>query len=371
MKKLLFVLCIALSFGAISAEMKAYHTPGVPNTVTLDNGLLKLSFVPELNGSLCAWEYQPTGHSIIRPMKYHVEKVDLLPDRVSASKDGFRCRVWESNRKITDSMRVKKLTATPAEGCTLVLHSPLTGGTELDLTSELRLLPGSTLLNGKITLINRQNAAGRYSLWFNAVFAMCDKPEPVLVPVRSKVDRIGKLGMVFAEEDGILSELHDGNRNMYFAALRPWIAKKAVDRPGVAVLEITDSQVDKMIFYTHKSALLHTMEILAPSMPMAKGVRCVQEFRIFYFPSLTSLREICGNFGVDIKDGCLEIESAVPVGKSIWSISGKDYPVPALQPGKLHKIKLQTAPGKNLKISVNGKEFTLPGMLTSDLKKAY
>ena len=371
MKKLLIFLSLALSFGAISAEVKAYRTAGVPDTVTLDNGILKLSFVPELNGSLCAWEYLPTGHSIVRPLKYRIEKVDLLPDRVFASINGFRSRVWESNRKITDSMQVKKLTATPAEGCTLVMHSPLTGGMELDLTSELRLRPGSTLLSGKITLINRQNVSGRYSLWFNAVFAISDKPEPVLVPVRSKVDRIGKLGMVFAEEDGILAELHEGNRNMYFAAIRPWIAKKAADRPGVAVLEVADPQVDKMILYTHKSALLHTMEILAPAMPMAKGARCVREFRIFYFPSLTALRELCGNFGVDLKGSTLEIESAVPVERSVWSINGKNYPVPALRPGKLHKIELPFTPGKNLKISVNGKEFVLPGLLDPDMKKAH
>ena len=105
MKKLLLLFSAVLLAGTLAAENRAYRTSGAPDTVTLDNGLVKISFAPELNGSLIKWEYQPQKRSIIRPLNYRVEKVDLLPPRVFASRDGFRCRVWESNRKITDAMQ--------------------------------------------------------------------------------------------------------------------------------------------------------------------------------------------------------------------------------------------------------------------------
>ena len=107
MKKLLLYIFPVLILTAAAVENHVYRTSGAPDTVTLDNGLLKISFAPELNGSLIKWEYQPQKRSIIRPLNYRVEKVDLLPPRVFASRDGFRCRVWESNRKITDAMQIK------------------------------------------------------------------------------------------------------------------------------------------------------------------------------------------------------------------------------------------------------------------------
>lgn len=369
MKKLLLLIFPALIFSA-AAENRVYRTPGAPDTVTLDNGLLKLSFAPALNGSLIKWEYLPQKRAIVRPLKYRVEKVDLLPTRVFASLDGFRCRVWESNRKITDAMQVKSLTASPQEGCKLVLYAPITGGLELALTEELQLLPDSTVLNGDILLTNCQGISGNYSLWFNAVFALSDKVDPVLVPVRSKIQRIGKLGMVEVETDGILSELHEGNRNMYFAALKPWIAKAAVGVPGVAVLKIDEPQTEKTILYTHKSAMLHTMEILAPAKKLNAEESFRRKFQILFFPTLTAVREICGYYGVDFKNGALEIESAIPAGETTWTINGEAYTIPALEPGKLHKIALPGVSGKGLKICVNGKEFTLPGTLNYDLKAA-
>lgn len=370
MKKLLVILPALLLTITAAAENRVFRTSGAPDTVTLDNGLLKISFAPELNGSLIKWEYQPQKRSIIRPLNYRVEKIDLLPTRVFASQDGFRCRVWETNRKITDAMQIKSLTATPDDGCKLTLHAPLTGGAEIDVTENLHLMPGSTVLNGEIIIINNQKSGGNYSIWFNAVFALSDKVDPVLVPARSKVQRIGKLGMVEVEADGILSELHEGNRNMYFAALRPWIAKAAVGKPGVAVLKIDEANTEKMILYTHKSASLHTMEILAPAKKFDTAKSLQQKFQIFFFPSLTAVREICGYYGVDFKNGVLEIESAVPAAQTEWSINGRKYTVPALKPGKLHKIALPGVSGKGLKLGINGREFTLPGILNDDFKPA-
>ena len=360
----------ALIFSTATAENRVYRTSGVPEIVTMDNGIVKMTLVPELNGTITAWEYLPQKRSLLRPLRYSVEKVDLLPDQVFASLDGFRCRVWESNRKITDAMQVKSLTATPDDGCKLTLFAPITGGMELELTEHLHLKPGSTVLDGEIILVNSQSFSGNYSLWFNAVFALSDKVDPVLVPARAKVQRIGKLGMIEVEADGILSELHEGNRNMYFAALKPWVAKAAVGVPGVAVLKIDEPQLEKTIIYTHKSAQLHTIEILAPAKKLNAKETFRRKFQIFFFPSLSSVREICGYYGVDFKDGALEIESAVPAGKSEWSINGKKYTVPALKPGKLHKIALFGVSGKGLKIAVDGKEFTLPGMLNYDFKAA-
>ena len=370
MKKLL-ILIFALSLaGAAAAECRVYSTAGAPDSVTLDNGLLKISFAPELNGSLIKWEYQPQKRSIIRPLNYRVEKIDLLPPRVFASQDGFRCRVWETNRKITDAMQVKSLTASQSDGCRLTLHAPLTGGAEIDVTENLHLLPGSTVLNGEIILINNQGFSDNYSIWFNAVFALSDNIDPVMVPARSKVQRIGKLGMVEVGADGILSELHEGNRNMYFAAFRPWIAKAAVGKPGVAVLKIDEKNTERMILYTHKSAKLHTMEILAPSKKLDAAKSLHQKFQIFFFPSLSAVREICGSYGVDFRNGNLEIESAVPVRKSEWQINGKKFIIPALKPGELHKIPFPGVIGKGLKIVIGNQEFTLPGILDCEMKAA-
>ena len=124
----------ALIFSAATAENRVNRTVGIPETVTMDNGIVKMTLVPELNGTITAWEYLPQKRSLIRPLRYSVEKVDLLPDQVFASLDGFRCRVWESNRKITDAMQVKSLTATPDDGCKLTMFAPITGGMELALT---------------------------------------------------------------------------------------------------------------------------------------------------------------------------------------------------------------------------------------------
>ena len=371
MKKLWFILPALLLAVTAAAENRVSRTSGAPDTVTLDNGLIKLSFAPELNGSLIKWEYPAQKRSLIGPLNYRVEKVDLLPTRVFASRNGFRCRVWESNRKITDAMQVISLTATPDDGCKLTMSAPITGGMELALTQNLHLRQESTVLDGEIVLVNSQKFSGNYSLWFNAVLSLSDKIDPVLVPARSNVSRIGKLGMIEVKADGILSELHEGNRNMFFAALRPWIAKAAVNTPGTAVLKIDEPDTGKMVLYTHKSANLHTMEILAPAKKLDAKESFRRKFQLFFFPSLTSVREICGSFGVDIRNGCLEIESAIPAAPSIWNICGKDHPVPELKPGKLYKIKLASAPGANFRIKINGREFVLPGRLSYDMKKVY
>ncbi len=370
MKKLWFILPALLLAVTAAAENRVSRTSGAPDTVTLDNGLIKLSFAPELNGSLIKWEYPAQKRSLIGPLNYRVEKVDLLPTRVFASRNGFRCRVWESNRKITDAMQVKSLTATPDDGCKLTMFAPITGGMELALTQNLHLRQGSTVLDGEIVLVNSQNFSGNYSLWFNAVLELSDKVDPVLVPARSNVSRIGKLGMVEVKADGILSELHEGNRNMFFAALRPWIAKTAVNTPGTAVLKIDEPNTGKMVLYTHKSATLHTMEILAPAKKLNAKESFRRKFQLFFFPSLTSVREICGYYGVDFRNETLEIESAVPAAQTEWSINGRKYTVPALKPGELHKIALPGVSGKGLKLGIDGREFTLPGILNDDLKPA-
>ena len=226
------------------------------------------------------------------------------------------------------------------------------------------------MLDGEIVLVNSQKFSGNYSLWFNAVLALSDKVDPVLVPARSNVSRIGKLGIVEVKADGVLFELHEGNRNMFFAALRPWIAKAAVNTPGTAVLKIDEPDTEKMVLYTHKSANLHTMEILAPAKKLDAKESFRRKFQLFFFPSLTSVREICGYYGVDFKNGTLEIESAVPAAQTEWIINGKTYTIPALKPGELHKIALPGVSGRGLKLDINGREFTLPGILNDDFKPA-
>ena len=333
MKSLHGLLLTAILVCAVSAGAGVSRVPGTPETVVLDNGLLKITLVPELNGTVCGWEYLPQKRPFIRPLKYRVEKVDLLPDRIFTSQDGFRCRIWGIKHKFIDPMRVEKLEAGPDGGCMLTMTAPQTCGQELALVCRMRLLPDSTVLTGSFEVTNRQKATVSCSLWFNCVLFMSDRPEPVLVPVRSGVERIGKLGMTPAGKDGVLTELHEGSRNMYFAALRPWVAKAAADRPGVAVLKVDDPASEKLVLYTHKSDGLHTMEILSSPEKIRVGKTLIRKFELLYFPSLSSLRDVCGRFGIDVKDGALEIEAACPAAGSVWKINGKEYDIPALGPG--------------------------------------
>ena len=87
--KTLWVFILLSALGADGAEARVSRNPGTPETVTLENGLLKITFAPSLQGSLCGWAYLPQKRSIIRPLQYRVEKVDLLPDRIIVSQDGF------------------------------------------------------------------------------------------------------------------------------------------------------------------------------------------------------------------------------------------------------------------------------------------
>ena len=368
MKSLPILLLPAVLACALSARAGVSRDPGPPETVTLDNGLLRITVAPALNGTVCGWEYLPQKRAFIRPLKYRVEKVDLLPDRIFTSQDGFRCRLWGIKHKFIDTMRVEQLEAGPDGGCVLTMTAPQTCGQELSLVSRMHLLAGSTVLTGSFEVTNRQKAAGTFSLWFNCVLFMSSRPEPVLVPVRSGVERIGKLGMTPAGKDGVLTELHDGSRNMYFAALRPWVAKVAADRPGVAVLKVDDPAPGKMVLYTHKSDGLHTMEILSSPEKTGVGKTLTRKFELLYFPSLSSLREVCGRYGIDVKDGALVIEAACPVPESVWTVNGKKYDIPALGPGRLHRIESVCRPGQPVKITVGGKEYNIPGQLSADLK---
>ena len=358
-KKLTVFFIIAFIFSSLAGS-KVICAPGKPGKVILDNGLLKISFVPELNGMICGFEYLPQKRSMIRPLHYRVEKVDLLPDQIFSSPYGFHCRVWGGNTRIIDKMQLKKLTSSAAGGCLLTMSSPLTGGLELGTNRQLQLLPGSTVLTGVIRMTNLQKHTVEHSLWFSCVFSMSRKAAPVLVPVRSSVQRIGKFGVTQVSADGILSELHEGNRNMFFAALRPWLAGKAPDKPGVIVLKTDDPALEKMILYTHKSEDLHTMEIISSPAVLAAGKTCERKFMLLYFPSLNSLRDVCGFYGIDVKDGALEIESAVPAVGTVWNINGKEYRIPPLKPGQVHRISSICLPGKPLKIRISQKEFTLP-----------
>lgn len=358
-KKIMLFLILALIFNAFAGN-RAYHEPGQPEKVILENGLLKISFVPELNGRICGFEYLPQKRAMIPPLRYRVEKVDLLPDQIFSSMEGFHCRVWGGNARIIDRFKIEKLCSSTAEGCFLTMTTPLTGGLELGMIQQMQLLPDSTVLTGVIRMTNHQKVSVSHSLWLSCVFTMSDRPWPVLVPARSRVLRIGKFGMTPVAEDGVFAELHEGNRNMYFAALRPWMAGKAPGKPGIAVLQTDDPESEKMILYTHKSENLHTMEIISSPVKLAAGKNCQRKFKLLYFPSLTSLRDVCGFYGIDVKENCLEIESAVPAAGSVWIINGQKHRIPPLKPGKLHRTAPVSFPGKPLKIEISGKVFILP-----------
>lgn len=356
-----FILA-ALLFSADAAP-KAYRTPGIPETVTLENGLVKFTFVPSLNGMVSAWEYLPQKRSFIPPLRYRVVKTDLLPDQVFASPDGFRCRFWGGNTRIFDGMQIKKLSASPSEGSQLVLETPSCGGVEVAQKNQMRLLPDSTILEGVVRMTNGQQKTFSCSLWFNSLFYMSDVFEPVIVPVRSQTGNIGNFGITPARKSGILEEAHKGNRNMYFAALRPWLARKVPGKRGIIVLQIEDPDMENLVLYTHKDGNLHTMEIIASPEKLAPGKSCSRKFRLICFPSLAGLREIRDSYGINIAKGALEIESALPVKQTEWIINGKRYKIPALKPGMLHKIKLGPALREPLKIKTGKTQFLLPEFL--------
>ena len=366
--KTLWVFILLSAIAADGADVRVSRNPGTPETVTLENGLLKITFAPSLQGSLCGWEYLPQKRSIIRPLQYRVEKVDLLPDRIIVSQDGFRCRIWGKKDALGDAMQVTQLEASPDGSCSITMSSSMEDGPELSMVSRMRLLPGSTALTGSVDIANTRKDDGTYSLWFNCVFFMSGKPEPVLVPVRSGIRQIGTLGLSAAAQDGILTELQEGSRNMFFAALHPWLAKAAPDRPGVIVLKVDDPAAGQMVLYTHKSNRMHTMEIIASPERLSGGKSGSRKFQLLYFPSLTALRQVCGFYGIDVKDGALEIESSVPSGKSVWTVGGRRFQVPPLKPGRLYRIRPVCSPRETLKIGIDGKDYQIPGQLSRDLK---
>ena len=52
------------------------------------------------------------------------------------------------------------------------MTTPLTGGLELGMIQQMRLLPDSTVLTGVIRMTNHQKVSVSHSLWLSCVFTM-------------------------------------------------------------------------------------------------------------------------------------------------------------------------------------------------------
>ena len=379
MKKII-LFCSALLLGGCVSQvgMQKNTLDGNLEELVLENSLIACSILPEASGLLAKMEFKPGKRQLFPPLKPTVFRDDLLPARINTGACGARELLWGAAQFHNLPMTVSGFEKTGGT-VRLTMEQKFFGGQLLNAEKAVKLEPGTTVLHNRFTLTSVSKQPEIVTLWCNLIGRMGGKQlDPVLMPVkggvRSVIDRGGwsvkRKSITGFDRDGVFLEEDSGSINIFTAPSRPWIALFSRETPGVLVMRSTPEALGTNAqFYSYKRGV-RTMEMIFSPVTLQPGKSHTWEIDYIFFPSLRSLRDTAGCYGIDRRDESggtvLEIEACTPIAAGKLKLeSGKEYPLPALCPGRLHRLHLPAVkPAQPIAgIFPDGSKFQVNGLI--------
>ena len=378
MKKLLLAALFATfcaSAPAVCTLNEGEIAPGVPE-YTLNNGMIEIKVLAGVSGIVDHFCYLPEQRNLFEKMIYRIKTPDLLPPEIHAKVTGGRELIWGLRNFVNVPMEVKNVSATP-EKAEITMSSRFFQGENIEAEKTVAIESGALAVDITIKFTNRDNKPRPTSLWkhLTAQFTP-DAKDIILIPAKSGVSRVGNRAVMEVAEDVIYHDFDSSQQSIHIAPCAPWIGRCSSDgiNRGTLVMSADEMMTPGAFHFTWKNptAHLHTAEMILPPLELAKGKTHTYTIRYYFFPHLSAVRAIDGDYGINLVPGKLELESvktAAPVELTVYRQDGSSrvllgkYTVPALKPGKLFQIKLN----KNIDvdntvfiIDLNGKEIILP-----------
>jgi len=336
---------------------------GDVESLRLSNQFLAFEIIPLIQGAIANMEHLPQGRKLNLASSVAIERVDLLPDRYSIAPDILQLKLWGvPDTKIITEMQVVETSDAP-EGVSVTLSADFYAGQPgTRAITTISLPDNASYFTIDFTVRNLSSGTREYSPWFNGVPQMSDNKtfEAVIVPVRREGKNIRGRSMFEVPVDGLFVEQDLGNRNMFFAPLRPWLARFTPGKAGVLVYLMMGADLSNMMLYTHKNLNLHTMESIATPRKIPADDSFTWRYGVFFFSRLRGLREIIGHYGIDWRDGKLQLESCKLQMTGKLVINGQGFTIPASGPGELLQFPCANA---NLDISINEENIQLPELI--------
>jgi len=381
MKKLFFAaLCAAVLTGCASAPAvctmsEGEIAPGVPE-YTLNNGMIEIKVLAGVSGIVDHFCYLPEQRNLFEKMVYQVKTHDLLPSEVHAKVTGGRELIWGIRNFVNVPMEVKSVSATP-EKAAITMSSRFFQGENIEAEKTVVIESGSLAVDITVSFTNRDRKPRPTSLWkhLTAQFTPNAK-DIILVPAKSGVARVGNRAVMEVEENVIYHDYDSAHQSTFIAPFAPWIGRCSSDgiNRGTLVMYAGEMMGDGAFHFTWKAPVkpLHTAEMILPPLELAPGKTHKYTIRYCYFPHLSAVRAVDGDYGINLVPGKLELESVqttAPAALTVYRQDGSNrvllgkFTVPALKPGKLFQIKLDKSidvDNTEFVIDLNGKEIILP-----------
>jgi hypothetical protein len=215
--------------------------------------------------------------------------------------------------------------------------------------------------------------------WINALANLDTVRDTTLVPVRKNVAERYKHGLNVVAENCIYVDKFIKPQTLQIAPLKPWFARiSAKGKPGVLVLVMRGDAAKNLLAYGFVNAWkdelspMHTTELRFNGPEMKKGDKWGFEYDYIYFANLKQLRDVAGDYGIDLQGNTLHIAGAVPLPAGEmslqWDGGSAKVALPALKPGEVFKYTLP-AGAKNISGTMpGGAAFDITPLRTEQLK---
>ena len=352
--------------------------PGVAEH-TFNNGIIEVKVASGVSGIVNGFEYLPEKFQLFEKMIYKVKRYDLLPEKISVKVTGGRELVWGVKKFVNVKMNVDNINVTD-EAAVIDLSADFFQGENLYAQKRVAVQAGKAAVDVEFTITNKGRKTQNMSLWKHLTAQLTPGAmDVVLLPAAGGVKRVGKRAVLPMVDDVIYHDTNIVHKQFYTKPFLPWMGRAAsgdVNDKGVLVMYAPQMLEQGALFYTWKAGVspLHTTEMIFVPEDIASGASKKYSIRYLYFSKLRYLRNICGDYGFDLADGALVVESVSAQAArnfSLWKKSGKDlkkvgnYVLPELESGGVHKIKLPDPACAGEKSSLvirweNGSETILP-----------
>ena len=334
MKRLFFLLsALFLIAGCNSPRSSARiirknptETIELPETVSVTNGHLQAEFAPGSMGRMTSLKYGKP--ELLERFERNVLSGNPLFAPRNCNVYGFRELLWRV--PIAPLDLPVKLESKTKDSITFSARSY--GNTPLSLLRQVRLRPGTTVIDITAKFTNTGIAPYTFSLWLNLLPKHPFSPQ---IPLSDGIKREFKLG------------------NNFHPAAADWTAAK-VDTADT-VLAVTWDKRDMFPdgrFYVHGATTFRTFEAILGQRTLKKNESRTYNYKILVFPGMTQINALLDETAVasiKTKEGYkLLFCAASPVAERKVKIafygSLKDLTIPALKTGEKFEVTYSDEP---------------------------
>ena len=292
----------------------------LPETVSVNNGLLQAEFAPGSMGRMTSLKCGKL--ELLERFERNVLSGNPLFAPRNCNVYGFRELLWRVPIAPLD-LPIKLESRTED---TITFSARSYGNTPLSLLRQVRLRPGTTIVDITAKFTNTGMAPYTFSLWLNLLPKHPFSPQ---IPLSDGIKREFKLG------------------NNFHPAAADWTAAK-VDTADT-VLAVTWDKRDMFPdgrFYVHGATTFRTFEALLGQRTLKKNESRTYNYKILVFPGMTQINALLDETAVasiKTKEGykllfCAASPAAERKIKIAFYGSLKDLTVPALKTGEKFEV---------------------------------